>query len=225
MNATQASKRVMRKPTRREYGEGCQRTGSERREHRPVPPGYWRWHADRRERVATREAPPVTWHASTGNPRGPAWAVGVAERPVVLEKPGNAGGGKGPQVRTGEGKSEGLWEWLGLEPRFEFGSAGTTTCESEGDDRGTARKRGTAGGGGEARTGLPSGSSTVGEKTEMCHSRGAGGGSRRAIPAEDESTRVRAAWSHWRARCGKTARRVRGAGRGNAAMVEIEAPA
>ena len=123
----------MRKPTRREYGEGCQRTGSERREHRPVPPGYWRWHADRRERVATREAPPVTWHASTGNPRGPAWAVGVAERPVVLEKPGNAGGGKGPQVRTGEGKCEGLREWLGLEPRFEFGSAGTTACESEGE--------------------------------------------------------------------------------------------
>ena len=57
----------------------------------------------------------------------------MAERPVVLEKPGNSGGGKGPQVRTGEGKSEGLREWLGLEPRFEFGSAGTTACESEGE--------------------------------------------------------------------------------------------
>ena len=122
MNAAQASKRVMRKPTRRENGEGCQRTGSERREHRPVPPGYWRWHVDKRERVATREAPPVARHASTGNPRGSAWADGVAERPVVLEKPGNAGGGKGPQVRTGEGKSEGLWEWLGLEPRFSSGA-------------------------------------------------------------------------------------------------------
>ena len=39
VNAAQASKRVMRKPTRPEYGEGCQRSGSERREHRPVPPG------------------------------------------------------------------------------------------------------------------------------------------------------------------------------------------
>ena len=83
--------------------------------------------------MATREAPPVTWHASTGNPRGLAWAVGVTERPVVLEKPGNSGGGKGPQVRTGEGKSEGLREWLGLEPRSEFGSAGITACESEGE--------------------------------------------------------------------------------------------
>ena len=34
-------------------------------------------------------------HAPTGNPRGPAWAGGVAERPVVPEKPGNAGRGKG----------------------------------------------------------------------------------------------------------------------------------
>ena len=57
----------------------------------------------------------------------------MAERPVVPEKPGNSGGGKGPQVRTGEGKCEGLREWLGLEPRFEFGSAGTTACESEGE--------------------------------------------------------------------------------------------
>ena len=39
LNAEQASKRVTRKPTRLDYGEGCQRSGSERREHRPVPPG------------------------------------------------------------------------------------------------------------------------------------------------------------------------------------------
>ena len=39
LNAEQASKRVTRKPTRQDNGEGCQRSGSERREHRPVPPG------------------------------------------------------------------------------------------------------------------------------------------------------------------------------------------
>ena len=39
VNAEQASKRVMRKPTRLVFGEGCHRSGSERREHRPVPPG------------------------------------------------------------------------------------------------------------------------------------------------------------------------------------------
>ena len=35
-------------------------------------------------------------HAPTGNPRGPAWAGRVAERPVVPGKRGNACGGKGP---------------------------------------------------------------------------------------------------------------------------------
>ena len=39
VNAEQASKRVMRRPTRRNFGEGCQRPGSERREHRSAPPG------------------------------------------------------------------------------------------------------------------------------------------------------------------------------------------
>ena len=37
-------------------------------------------------------------HASTGNPRGPAWAGRVAERLGVPGKPGHAGGGKEPQV-------------------------------------------------------------------------------------------------------------------------------
>ena len=39
-------------------------------------------------------------HAPTGNPRGPAWAGGVAERLVVPEKLGNAGGGKEPQFES-----------------------------------------------------------------------------------------------------------------------------
>ncbi len=32
--------------------------------------------------------------------------AGVAERPVVLRKPGNAGGGKGPWFKAGAGSSE-----------------------------------------------------------------------------------------------------------------------
>ncbi len=39
VNAAQASKLVMRKPTRPEHGEGCHWSGSGQREHRPVPPG------------------------------------------------------------------------------------------------------------------------------------------------------------------------------------------
>ena len=52
----QASKAVMRKPTRPDNGEGCYLSGSERRKHRQVPPGYWRQHAWKRGVDATREA-------------------------------------------------------------------------------------------------------------------------------------------------------------------------
>ena len=88
VNAEQASKSSMRKPTRRENGEGCQRSGSERREHRPVPPGYWRWHVWKRGLVATRETLPVAWHAPTDSPRGSGWAGRVAERSVGTKEAG-----------------------------------------------------------------------------------------------------------------------------------------
>ena len=69
-NAEKASKPAMRESTRLPHGEGCQRPGSERRERRPFPPGYWRRHAWKRGMAATREALPVAWHAPTDSPRG-----------------------------------------------------------------------------------------------------------------------------------------------------------
>jgi hypothetical protein len=42
---------------------------------------------------------------------GQAGRLGVAERFVVLLKPGNAGGGKGPQFKTDEIRSEGPGDW------------------------------------------------------------------------------------------------------------------
>ena len=56
VNAEQASKGIMRKPTRPDNGEGCHQSGSERHMHRQVPPGYWRQHAWKRGMDATREA-------------------------------------------------------------------------------------------------------------------------------------------------------------------------
>ena len=70
MNAEQASKKSMRRPTRRCNGEGCQRPGSERRAHRTSPPGYWRQHACQRGTEATREAPSVVRTRQTGIPQG-----------------------------------------------------------------------------------------------------------------------------------------------------------
>ena len=46
---------------------------------------------------------------------GQAGRPGVAERPVVPKKPGNAGGGKGPQFKVGteSGKVQEIGETLG----------------------------------------------------------------------------------------------------------------
>ena len=40
---------------------------------------------------------------------GQAGRIGVAERPVVPLKPGNSGGGKGPQFKTDAIRREGPW--------------------------------------------------------------------------------------------------------------------
>jgi hypothetical protein len=42
---------------------------------------------------------------------GEAGRAGVAERPVVLVKPGNAGGGKGPRFKTDARRGEGPGDW------------------------------------------------------------------------------------------------------------------
>jgi hypothetical protein len=42
---------------------------------------------------------------------GQAGRTGVAERLVVPMKPGNAGGGKGPQFKTNARRGEGPGDW------------------------------------------------------------------------------------------------------------------
>ena len=53
---------------------------------------------------------------------GQAGRLGVAERPVVLPKPGNAGGGKGPQFKTNAASSEGPGDWATYQLRRVFRS-------------------------------------------------------------------------------------------------------
>ena len=92
----------------------------------------------------------MAWHAPTDSPRGSGRAGRVAERLVLPVRPGNAGGGKEPQVRSdaqrdkglGSGyaysgeercpKGEGSREWLCLLPRMKTGIPGSITCPSEG---------------------------------------------------------------------------------------------
>src|SRR5271168_5232160 len=51
---------------------------------------------------------------------GQAGRCGVAERLVVPLKPGNAGGGKGPQFKTDARRSEGPGDWATYQLRTAF---------------------------------------------------------------------------------------------------------
>src|SRR5712672_4573056 len=65
-----------------------------------------------RKAYATREAPRRGQSDDQLEAReGQAGRPGVAERFVVLMKPGNAGGGKGPQFKTDAIRSEGPGDW------------------------------------------------------------------------------------------------------------------
>ncbi len=96
MNAEQASKDAMQEPTRRENGEGCHHW-TRRRQHPVFPAG-----------VLAMACMYTEIECNTGSPNGEgrdsqlelreeqAGPYGVAERPGVAMKLGNAGGAKGP---------------------------------------------------------------------------------------------------------------------------------
>ena len=115
VNAEQASKRLMRRPTRRDFGEGCQRPETPPKivANEPKPDasaGVGAAACVQEERRSNPGSPVGDAHASTGNPRGPAGAGRVAERLGVPRKPGNAGGGKGPQFERDGGRRQGRWK-------------------------------------------------------------------------------------------------------------------
>ena len=64
-----------------------------------------------RKAYATREAPERDQDDQPDAREGQAGRTGVAERLVVPLKPGNAGGGKGPQFKTDARRSEGPGDW------------------------------------------------------------------------------------------------------------------
>jgi hypothetical protein len=72
-----------------------------------VPPGYWRWHVCKEFSINTGSP---RWRGSGPQPdarEGQAGLAGVADRLVVPMKPGNAGGGKGPELKENVRRSEG----------------------------------------------------------------------------------------------------------------------
>src|ERR1700681_983292 len=76
-----------------------------------------------RKAYATREAPRRGQSDDQLEAReGQAGRPGVAERFVVLMKPGNAGGGKGPQFKTDAIRGEEPGDWATYQLRIVFRS-------------------------------------------------------------------------------------------------------
>ena len=114
VNAEQAPKRSMCRPTRLQLRGRLIRLGEMSEDdaqslHRGTGGSTYT-----RKARATREAPKRGRSGMTDQPdarEGQAGRSGVAERFVVPQKPGNSGGGKGPQFKTDAGRSEGHGDW------------------------------------------------------------------------------------------------------------------
>src|SRR5580700_10690473 len=102
----------MRRPTRLPYRGRLIRLGEVSKARRSAAaPGYWRQHVHKES--ARNTGSPKAWAAMPN--RTPArdrpGRPGVAERFVIPLKPGNAGGGKGPQFKTNAISGEGPGDW------------------------------------------------------------------------------------------------------------------
>jgi hypothetical protein len=77
------------------------------------PAGVMAMACTHRRPDATREAPAVIVITKDQLATRERWAgpLGVAERLAVPAKPGNSGGGKGPQLKTNARSNEGPRDW------------------------------------------------------------------------------------------------------------------
>jgi hypothetical protein len=111
VNAEQASKRTMCRPTRRPFRGRLTRLGEMSEDYaQPLHRGSGGSMYTRKAH-ATRETPMRDQEDQPDAREGQAGRTGVAERPVVPLKPGNAGGGKGPQFKTDARRGEGSGDW------------------------------------------------------------------------------------------------------------------
>ena len=110
VNAEQASKQVVQEPTRLSLGEGRRRCSSMSEQvHRSC-----RGIGDGMQATGTRRNTGSPGGDRSGQPatrESQAGPCGVAERPAVPRKPGNAGGGKGPQLKADAQSKQGPRDW------------------------------------------------------------------------------------------------------------------
>ena len=133
VNAEQSSKRTMRRPTRQPFRGRLIRLGEQSEEYaQPLRRGSGDSMYTRKA-YATREAP---WRGQSNDQlearEGQAGRFGVAERFVVPLKPGNSGGGKGPQFKTDAIRGEGPRDWTTYQLRKCSETAEGVARESKG---------------------------------------------------------------------------------------------
>src|ERR1700760_3264233 len=111
VNAEQASKRTMCRPTRRPFRGRLTRLGEISEEYaQPLHRGSG-GSMYQGKRAQHGKSQSVIRDDQPDAREGQAGRTGVAERSVVPLKPGNAGGGKGPQFKTDARRSEGPGDW------------------------------------------------------------------------------------------------------------------
>src|ERR1700686_2878263 len=121
VNAEQASKRTMRRPTRQPFRGRLIRLGGNERSSPPsrcagvvataCTQGKRTQHG--RPQGVVRDDQPEAREGQAGRP-------GEAERFMVPRKPGNAGGGTEPQFKTDAIRSEGPGDWVTYQLRIVF---------------------------------------------------------------------------------------------------------
>ena len=106
MNAEQASKRTLHRPIRQPFRRRLIRL--EKRAKSPTSrcAGVVATACTQGKRTQHGKPLGVVSDDQPDAREGQAGRFGVAERPVVPRKPGNAGGGKGPQFKVGAGSGE-----------------------------------------------------------------------------------------------------------------------
>ena len=114
MNAEQASKRSLRRPTGRPFPGRLIRLGKRAKSSSSRCAGVVAIACTQGKRAQHGKPHGVVSDDQPDAREGQAGRFGVAERPVVPKKPGNAGGGKGPQFKVGteSGKVQEIGETL-----------------------------------------------------------------------------------------------------------------
>jgi hypothetical protein len=106
VNAEQASKRSLHRPTRQPFRGRLIRLEKRAKSSSSRCAGVVAIACTQGKRAQHGKPLGVVSDDQPDAREGQAGRFGVAERPVVPKKPGNAGGGKGPQFKVGAGSGE-----------------------------------------------------------------------------------------------------------------------